>query len=300
MFHRLSAPPEPPDDVARLLRAAPNTLCQTAPMSDACFTDRERAGIAWREAGPSSSPTVVFLHGLGGSRTAWDSTMSILADRFRCAAWDLPGYGESAPIESLTFESISTAIAGFLDRLDIQRAHVVGLSFGGQQAMHFAARHSDRIDRLVVADASARFGADGTDVDEWKRVRLDALDRGLSPADIAPMVVDSITGPGFGEPERTRAIEAFGRIPSDGLRAAVHCLPTLDLREDLTAIRAPTLLIVGELDTETPRSYSEYLLDAIAHARLEVIPGVGHLTPSEAPAEFSRLVGNHLAAVPDP
>ena len=240
--------------------------------------------IAWREAG--DGPPVLFLHGLGGTRLAWEPQLEGLADRFRCIAWDLPGYGDSAPLHELTFPAIVASIVRLLDTLTVDRADVVGLSFGGQQALHMALDHPERVRRLVLADTSARFGADGTDPEAWMRLRLDPLDAGVTPADMAAPVLDSITAPGWGGRERERLLDAFARIPSDGLRAAVRCLPSHDVTARLGEVAAPTLVIVGELDEETPASYAEALRDGIPGARMEIIPGAGHLTPSETPRAF--------------
>ena len=248
--------------------------------------------VAYRSAG--TGPPVLFLHGLGGSATAWEPQLEGLAGELHCIAWDLPGYGDSLPIVPLTFPAIVDAAAALLDELGIARVDVVGLSFGGQQALHLALRHPDRVGRLVLADTSARFGADGTDVEEWQRLRLDPLDAGVTPAAMAADVIDSITAPGFSGHERARTIAAFARIPADGLRAAVHCLPTHDVRDRLGEIAAPTLVIVGELDQETPLAYAETLADGIPDAELRVIAGAGHLTPAEAPDEFNRLVREFL------
>jgi 3-oxoadipate enol-lactonase len=255
--------------------------------------DRTAGGLAWREAG--DGPPVVFLHGLGGTRLSWEPQLEQLSDRFRCVAWDMPGYGDSAPLPVLDFPSIAAAVGALLDRLELERAHLVGLSFGGQQALHFALAQPARVDRLVLADTSHRFGADGTDADEWKRARLAPLDGGATPADIAPLVIDAITAPGFAGRERDRALAGFARIASEGLRAAVECLPTHDVSDRLGEIANPTLVIVGELDDETPIGYSERIAEGIPAARLAVIPGVGHLTPAEAPERFNALVGDFLS-----
>jgi len=253
-------------------------------------------GLAWREtnSGGLGLPTVLFLHGLGGSRIAWEPQLEALGEKFHCIAWDCPGYGESESILPYTFAGLADEAVRLLDLLAVERAHIVGLSFGGQQALHFAIRHPGRIDRLVLADTSAVFGADGTDVESWKRLRLDSLDGGQTPADLAEPVIDAITAEDFDGFERDRAIAAFRRISSDGLRAAVECLPTHDVRNDLANISASTLVVLGEFDEETPISYSEYLADHIPGARLELIAGAGHLTPSEAPTLFSALVSDHL------
>ncbi len=258
----------------------------------ATAVDHTDGPIAWREAG--DGPAVLFLHGLGGTRLAWDPQLEGLADRFRCIAWDLPGYGASEPLAELTFPAIVEAIVRLLDVLRLERAHVVGLSFGGQQALHLALTHPDRVDRLVLADTSACFGADGTDPEAWMRLRLDPLDAGVTPADMAAPVLDSITAPGWAGRERDRLVHAFAQIPSSGLRAAVRCLPSHDVTARLGEITAPTFVIVGELDEETPVSYAEALRDGIPGARLEVIPGAGHLTPSETPRAFNHHLAEFL------
>ena len=69
--------------------------------------------LAWREYGRGDP--VVFLHGLGGSRTSWEPQLSGLGDAFRCIAWDMPGYGASAPVEPLTFTAIADAVIAAAD-----------------------------------------------------------------------------------------------------------------------------------------------------------------------------------------
>lgn len=255
--------------------------------------DRQAGGFSWREAGDGSP--VLFLHGLGGSRLAWEPQLEALSDRFRCIAWDMPGYGRAAPLASLTFPAIADAVARLLDVLDVECADLVGLSFGGQHAMHTALAHPGRVRRLVLADTSPRFGADGTDAEAWKQLRLAPLDAGVTPAEMAPAVLDSIAAPGFAGLERDRAIAAFAEISSAGLRASVECLPSHDVTNRLGEIAAPTLVIVGELDTETPVDYARFIAAQIPAARLEVIANAGHLVPSERPAEFNLLVADFLA-----
>lgn len=249
--------------------------------------------IAWRETG-AGPETVLFLHGLALTRTSWDPQLVSLADRFRCVAWDLPGYGASSPIAELTFEAIADAVASLVDLLGVERVHVVGLSFGGMHALHTALRHPDRVDRLVLLGSSPAFGIDGTDPDTWRRLRLDPLDRGITPADMAPNVLTRVGGPGLVGEALDEAIASMARIPASGLRAAVECLPSHDVRERLGEIAAPTLVAVGEMDEETPVAYSQLLSAGIPDARLEILQGLGHLTPVEAPDVVTELIRSHL------
>jgi pimeloyl-ACP methyl ester carboxylesterase len=250
--------------------------------------DRAQGGLAWREAG--TGDVALFLHGLGGSRTAWESQLSALGDVRRCVAWDMPGYGESAPHRDLSFETIADAVCDLVDVLGVDSVDVVGLSFGGMHALHAVLRHPGRFRSMVLADTSAVFGGDGTDAAEWIAGRTASLDDGNTPADIAGAVLRAIAAPGFDGANLAMAEAAFSRITSDGLRAACRCLVTHDVRDRLGEISMPTLVVVGELDQETPPAYSEELAAGIAGSTLRVIEGAGHLTPAEAPQRFNELV----------
>ena len=249
---------------------------------------------AWREQGAGQA--VLFLHGLGGSRTSWEPQLEGLSDAFRCIAWDMPGYGVSIPVTPLTFAAIADAVARLLDAAAVERAHLVGESFGGMQALHTALRHPDRVGRLVLANTSGAFGLDGTDPDAWRTARLAPLDAGLTPADIAEGVLTSVAGPGLSADMLAMRVSGFARIPPAGLRAAVECLPSHNVLDRLAEIKAPALVIAGELDAETPVAYSRVLAEGLRNAELEVLDGVGHLAVSEAPEAFNQLVSAFLEA----
>ncbi len=263
------------------------------PGANAVETDHAGSTIAWREAGRGNP--VVFLHGLGGSREAWGPQLRGLSDQFRCIAWDMPGYGDSAPLIPLTYRAIADRLVGLLDELQIERADLVGLSFGGMHALHTAIHHPDRVGRLVLADTSPAFGMDGTTVAEWTSARLAPIEAGATPADLAGPVIDAITAVTLSGQVRTETLAAFARIPTEGFTAAVHCLPTNDVRDQLAVISHPALVVVGELDTETPPAYAKTLADGLPNSELHVLPGVGHLSPAEAPDAFNELVASFLS-----
>jgi pimeloyl-ACP methyl ester carboxylesterase len=258
--------------------------------------DVDAAPVAWREAG--EGPTVLFLHGLGMTRTGFDPQLEGLADAYRAVAWDQPGYGASpAASDPLTFAGLADAVAALLDTLGTPRAHLVGLSLGGMVALHTAVRHPGRVRSLALLDTSAAFGLDGTDADIWRRARLTPLDGGATPASMAVPVLRSIMAPGATDEAVELAAASMARISADGLRAAVQCLPTQDVRADLHAIDVPTLVVVGELDEETPPAYARALAAAIPRARLAMVAGAGHIVNLEAPAVVTRLLRTHVDAV---
>jgi len=254
--------------------------------------DVDEHPIAWREAG--TGDVVLFLHGLGHSRIAWDRQLEDLSDRWRCVAWDLPGFGASEPLEDMTFPAIANAAIALLDRLGADSAHLVGLSFGGQHALHVALDHPERVRSLVLADTSPVFGLDGTTREEWIDQRLEPLRAGLTPADIAESVMIGVSGPGFSGPDFDLAVAAMERLTPGAYEDAVRCLPDHDVRDALATIGVPTLVVVGELDSSTPPNVARLLAAGIPNASFVEMSGIGHLTPNEAPQEFNRLVREFL------
>jgi 3-oxoadipate enol-lactonase len=241
---------------------------------------------------------VLFLGGLGMTRTGFDPQLSALGASYRCVAWDMPGYGASPmPADGLSFPLLADAAAGLIASLGETCAHVAGLSMGGQVALHLALRHPGRVRSLALLDSSPAFGLDGTDPEAWKRLRLDGLDAGQTPADMAESVMRSIMAPQAGDGAVAAGVATMSRISSAGLRAAIECLPSHDVRARLGEIAVPTLVLVGEHDEETPLSYAQALAAGTAGARLQIIPGAGHVSNLEAPEAVSSALREHLDAV---
>ncbi|MFQ5967700.1 MAG: alpha/beta fold hydrolase [Acidimicrobiia bacterium] len=256
--------------------------------------DVNNSPVAWRETGDGD--VVMFLHGLGGSRTAWEPQLRDLSDHWRCIAWDLPGYGESRPFSGpMTWKKAAAAVVSVLDAVAAQKAPVVGMSLGGMVALHTALEYPDRVGSLVLISSSPAFGLDGvTKADDWKAQRLEPLEQGARMADLAPRILRAIAGPQASTEVIEEAVAAMQRIPASGFRAAVECLPSHDVRERLADIQAPTLVLVGEQDEETPPSYSRYLADNIPRSLLEIVPEAGHLLNLERPDAVNASIRRFL------
>jgi 3-oxoadipate enol-lactonase len=251
--------------------------------------DRIVGGRAWRERG--SGPVVLLLHGLGGSSTSWEPQFAGLADAHRVVAWDLPGYGASAPLEGdVTFTGLAAAVAELVGVLGVDAVHLVGLSFGGMIAQRVALDHPQVVTSLTLASTSPCFGLDGTRPDDWVAARLAPLQAGLQPADFAADVLRAIAGPDITEAALAEQVAAMARIPAEALARSVACLVHHDTRAELHRISAPTQVLVGEFDAETPVEYARALAEGIPGAVLRVVSGAGHLLNAEAPAKFDELV----------
>ena len=101
-------------------------------------------------AGDPGMPPLVFLHGIGGAARAWHGQLDFFKHRYRAIAWDMPGYGDSPPLEPMTFPALADSLVALLDARSIERAVVVGHSMGGMVAQELVARMPDRVAALVL------------------------------------------------------------------------------------------------------------------------------------------------------
>ncbi len=239
---------------------------------------------------------MLFLHGLGGSRASWDAQLEGLADRFRCVAWDAPGYGASAPLQGdWAFDRLTDAVVRLANDAGAPAFHLVGVSLGGMIAQHVALRQPARVRSLALVSTSPAFGLDGrTTPEAWRATRLAPLDAGQEPADFAEAVLRAISGPEITAHALAGQCRAMARIPARALRQAIDCLVTHDTRAMLPGVTASTLVLVGELDEETPPSYARALADLIPGAALTIIPRAGHLLPAEAPVAVNAALRAHM------
>lgn len=257
--------------------------------------DGER--FAWREAGDDQ--VVVLLHGLGGSRISWEPQLAGLSADHRVAAWDLPGYGASAPLpaKDVTFPALAHAAADWIALLGGGAAHVVGISMGAMIAQYLAAWHPQSVRSLSLLATSPAFGLDGTSPQKWQAARLAPLIAGQQPADFADRVLRGLAGPHLDEAALEGQRQAMARISAPALQRSIECLITHDSRPLLAGITAPTLVMVGELDEETPIAYAQVLADGIPKAWLQTVPHVGHLLNVEAPDVVNAAITRHIGHV---
>ena len=250
--------------------------------------------FSWREQG--EGPVAVFLHGLGGSRIAWEPQLRELSKTRRVVAWDTPGYGDSTPISEYTFSTYANAARDFIDAVSPDESvDLVGMSFGGMIAQYTAHAYPDRIRSLTLMCTSPKFGLDGTDPDEWRAARLSGLENIDAPIDMADALLKALIAPANLAvlPEARTAME---RVRKQGLLDSLSTIVHHDSRSLLPNIAIPTLVLVGELDDETPPAYSQAIADLMPNAQFEVIPHARHILNLEAEVEVNAAILQHWNA----
>ncbi|MFT5349805.1 MAG: 3-oxoadipate enol-lactonase [Planctomycetota bacterium] len=248
-----------------------------------------------------SGPVVIFMHGIGGNRSNWDEQQTALSNHYCTIAWDARGYGESSdPVQPLEFSDFADDLNALLDHLDVKLAHLVGLSMGGMIAQEFYGRYPQRVATLTLADSSQGFGAaDEAERKDFLSRRLAPLESGLTPADLAPTMIDVLTGPKATDEMRRRLLDSLSAVRTGPYIQALKATVTTDFRNILPKIDVPTLVIVGSEDKVLAPEESELLADAISGAKLETIEHAGHLSNIEAPERFNfiltEFLGRHAA-----
>ncbi len=253
--------------------------------------------IDWLEAGPRDAPALVLLHGVGGAARGWARQMEHFAGRWRVLAWDMPGYGGSAPIEPVTVVGLAAALMRFLGERGVERPVLVGHSLGGMIVQQVLAAAPGVARAAVLAQTSPAFGSrDGAFQREFLAAQLGPLDAGLGMEALAPGLVAEMVGP-EPDPAGVALAEAcLALTPEASYRDGMMALTGFDLREALARIAVPTLVLAGERDRSAPAAMMERMAGRIAGARYVALEGVGHLAHQEAPERFNAAVKDFLDA----
>jgi 3-oxoadipate enol-lactonase len=238
---------------------------------------------------------VLLVHAIGCDLGMWDSLAAALAPRFRVVRMDVRGHGKSeVTARPYSLDQLADDARDVLDSLAIDKAHWVGLSMGGMIGQAFALRHPGRLGRLVLANTTSSYGAEGAKM--WE-ARAKAVEEGGMAA-----IKDLAMARYFSDEFRARdaarvqgVADRFVATPALGYIGCCDAIRGLDFTSRLGRIEAPTLVIAGEKDLGTPVAMSQAIASAIPGAKLAVIPGAAHLSAVENPAAFNKLVGDFLA-----
>ena len=238
----------------------------------------------------------VLIPGTFSDRQAWLKQVGALSTRFRLLLLDPRGVGRSPdPGTPFTPDDLAQDIVELLDAEGRERVHLVGHSLGAAVALTVAARWPQRV-RRVVAVAPALFvdAYLATVLDQWAALAASSLpDHDVHRA----IVLDA-----FGRTTFDRLVPAVVRemdrhpIPRATMLRYIECDRAQDLRPLAGRIEAPVLVVAGSEDALPGPGQARLTAQAIPGARIEILDGVGHSPPLEAPPAFNRLVSAFLTA----
>jgi len=242
--------------------------------------------------GPADGVPILFLHGLGGGARQFTPQLDYFgAAGYRALAWDMPGYGGSAPLPLVTMDALAAAALAFMAALALARPVLVGHSLGGMVLLTLLAHAPHAARAAVLSQTSAAFGGrDPAWATQFVHSRLAPLDAGHNLAELAPGMVASMVGAGADPSGLALAADVMGHTPASTYRDSLHAMPGFDQRASLARIAVPTLVLAGTLDRSAPPAGMQRMAAAIPGARYAEMPGTGHLAHLENADEFNRLV----------
>jgi pimeloyl-ACP methyl ester carboxylesterase len=255
--------------------------------------------VRWGRLGDREAEPVVLLHGTPFSSFIWRDVARALASRFQVYIWDMPGYGRSAKTDGqdLSLDALGTVFTELLDHWELAEPNVVAHDSGGAIALGAHLLHGARYRRLALADvvALAPWGSPFFDVAGEHAEVFARLPARLHRA-LLREYVSSASGPGL-HPSTLDALVAPWLGP-DGQQAFYRQLAqrrtdqqyTDRLQDRYDTIGIPVLVCWGTDDTWVPAERGKELASRIPGARLQTVPGAGHLIQEDRPAELTAAL----------
>lgn len=243
--------------------------------------------IHYVEAG--SGPTVILLHGLGGSTQAWQFNIGPLAEKFHVVVLDQIGFGKSdKPLVNYRIRTYVDFLDQFCKQLKIERATLVGNSMGGWIAAMYTAAFPDRVEKLVLVDAAGY--APPKDLDMRTLFALNPTTREGMKILTSKVFYNKL----FQTDAAVEAAMAARFAAGDGYTInsiTESIIRGEDFLDDIVkTIKRPTLLIWGRQDGLVPLAAAEHFNKDIPGSKLIVIDQCGHVPNFEKPAEFNAAV----------
>lgn len=248
-----------------------------------------KGAIGVVESGGGDATPIIFLHGVGSDKSVWAPQLAYFGQQRRAVAFDYPGYGESDPSPDATGDDFAAVILAAMDALDIDNAHVCGLSLGGVIAIALHAADPSRCASLILADSFA-VHPDGQAIFD----RSEAASRTVGMRGLAEARAGALLGTAATPAMHAEVIDTMSNIDPAAYVIGARAVWLADQIDRASAIRVPTFVLVGDEDSITPPALSEQLVSLIPGATMEVIAGVGHLANLEQPAAFNAAVDTFL------
>lgn len=257
------------------------------------------ARLYYEEAG--TGEPLVLVHGFSLDTRMWEGQFDAFAGRYWVIRYDLRGFGRSAVPAGEPYRHVDD-LSSLLDYLNVERAHLVGLSLGGGVVVDFALTYPAAVRSLIPVDAALggyRWSAewDASIAPVWKRGRAGdiagARELWLKHALFAPALERPEVGSRLSQ--MISEYSGWHWVNRDPERS-----PQPPAIQRLGQIRLPTLVILGAHDLPDFHRIADLLQSQIPKARKAVLPGVGHLSNMEAPGRFNEIVLSFLAELQQP
>jgi 3-oxoadipate enol-lactonase len=245
--------------------------------------------------GPESAPTLVLSNAIGTDLNFWDGQLAAFTEDFRVLRYDARGHGgSSSPAGEYALADLGNDVIELMDWLEIESAHVCGVSLGGLTALWLAIATPQRCRSLIAANTAARVGTRDGWIERIEQVReqgvVSIADTSLARCFTAAFLQD--------HPEQRSVLwRMLERCSLTGYSGCCAALRDADLSQDVARISMPTLILAGTHDVATPPADGHFLQRSISNSRYEEL-NASHLSNIEAAEDFNRAVLHFLERSP--
>ncbi len=246
--------------------------------------------------GAENAPLLVLNNGiLMNAATSWVFQTETLARHYRILQYDCRGQGQSEhPEGSYTMELHADDLAALLTALNYEKAHIAGISYGGEAAQAFGLKYPERTLSLILADTVSEVGAElRIVVDSWldsvRAADSNAFFNATVPWNFSPAFITA-------NPRLLAdAKERYALLDFPSVVRLCECFLNVNFTSRLGEIKCPACIIVGAADLLKGSAYAAILKAGIPHAEMHILQGAGHAACWESPQEFNTAVLGFLA-----
>ena len=231
--------------------------------------------------GERDKTSLILVHGAGGSYLHWPSEIRRLSGE-NIVAIDLPGHGASPGEGREGIDAYARDVIGFMDDLSVNQAVIIGHSMGSAIAQMLSLDYPERVKALILIGTGAKL-----------RVHPKLIHY-CSSENTYPQAVSQVMEWAFSAQADQRLVELAGERMADTSHKVVHkdflACNAFDIRERVKDIQQPVLVICGSEDQMTPVRFSQFLIEELPTANLEIVPSAGHMVMLEQPETVANII----------
>jgi pimeloyl-ACP methyl ester carboxylesterase len=225
-------------------------------------------------------PTVIFIHGSGGTSILWHAQVEALADEMNTIALDLPGHGRSDGEGMKRIEDYAAVVDGFIESIQAPQPIPCGLSIGGAIVLHLLLETPEKYKAGIIVNSGARlrvmpliFEAIENDYEGFINASYTTgISEKTDPSSIKPLV------------------DSMAECPPEVASGDFGACDSFDVMDRVAEIDVPILVLTASEDRLTPVKYGTFLADHIRNSSIVHIEDAGHLSPMEKPQEITQAI----------
>lgn len=259
-------------------------------------------GISMNYQVKGKEANLVLIHGAGDNLSMWYHQVSVFSKSYRVITYDVRGSGKSeSPKGEYSISLFAEDAYQLMKAIGVANAYFLGYSMGGRVALELALSHPELVKALVLANSSVGLTPPSPEALERRRVNLELLDKGDIKR-VAEMMTTTAFSPNFkskNPAEFKKYMKVKLQNKADGLARLMRGMAAPASRPDLSKVKCPVLLIVGENDQYMGVEQVKQAHEAIVGSELEILP-TGHAAAIELPERFNAIVLAFLSKITGP